>query len=133
MESQAPSKREIMLWSARPLSLHGRTRMSRAMARVFFIVLLLAIAGLPAMAQETSAPAGAGQAPPVGAPAAAAPMAAAAEPPPALVDNPLGEIPPDEPRMEAYSHGHYILYFLGSFWDMAVQALLVFTGFGATL
>ena len=110
--------------------------MSKTMARVLWVMLLLVIAGSRSSAQERSTPAGVAAAPagtiaPAG--SAEAPQAAAAEAPPALMDNPLGEVPPDEPRMEAYSHGHYVLYFLGAFWDMAVLALLVFTGFGATL
>ena len=33
-----------------------------------------------------------------------------------LEENPLGSVPPDDPRMESYSHGGYWLFFIGSLW-----------------
>lgn len=52
---------------------------------------------------------------------------------PAMSENPLGPIPPDDPRMEAYSHGGQVLYAVGTVWGLALLALIVATGFGAWL
>ena len=52
---------------------------------------------------------------------------------PEMVQHPLGEIPPDDPRMEAYSHGNYVLHVANFLWTAAILGLIVFSGFGATL
>ncbi len=52
---------------------------------------------------------------------------------PALIDHPLGEVPPDEPKMESYSHGNYALVLAESLWNTGLLALIVFSGFGSTL
>ncbi len=58
----------------------------------------------------------------------AAPTAA-----PAIVEDALGAVPADDPRMEAYSHGGYLLFALGSLWSIGVLALIVFSGFAVRL
>ena len=50
-----------------------------------------------------------------------------------LVKNALGGVPPDEPRMETYSHGNYALFFVGSLWSIGLLAVIVITGFGGWL
>ena len=62
-------------------------------------------------------------------PAAAGTLSAAPE----MVEHPLGEIPPDEPRMTSYSHGNYILHVVDFVWTAGILGLIVFSGFGATL
>jgi len=52
---------------------------------------------------------------------------------PEMVKHPLGEIPPDDPRMEAYSHGRYVLHVADFLWTAGILGLIVFSGFGATL
>lgn len=59
--------------------------------------------------------------------------AAVSPAPPAMSENPLGPIPPDDPRMEAYSHGGYAIYAIGTVWGLVLLALIVATGFGAWL
>jgi STE24 endopeptidase len=49
------------------------------------------------------------------------------------VEGALGEVPPDEPRMEAYSHGGYVLSLVDALWGMALLAVIVFSGLGAWL
>jgi len=87
-----------------------------------FGVLLLAMLLVPAPArlpaQESHAQAAAG---------------VEAAGPPALVDNPLGGVPPDDPKMESYSHGNYLLVLVESLWSAGLLALIVFSGFGSTL
>ncbi|MFQ5876492.1 MAG: M48 family metallopeptidase [Acidobacteriota bacterium] len=53
--------------------------------------------------------------------------------PPALIEGALDGIPEDEPEMEAYSHGNYALFLVGSLWSIALLCLVVFTGFAGTL
>jgi STE24 endopeptidase len=50
-----------------------------------------------------------------------------------LVKNALEGVPPDEPRMEAYSHGNYVLFFVGALWSIGLLAAIVMTGFGGWL
>ena len=87
-----------------------------------FGVVLLAMLLIPALArlpaQESHAQTGAG-----------VEVAGA----PALIDNPLGEVPPDEPKMESYSHGNYLLFLVESLWNTGLLVLIVFSGFGGTL
>jgi len=59
-------------------------------------------------------------------PASAAPETV----PPKMSENPLGPIPPDDPRMESYSHGGYVLYAIGTIWGLLLLALFVGSGFG---
>jgi STE24 endopeptidase len=53
--------------------------------------------------------------------------------PPGLMPDPLGPIPPDEPRNEAYAHGGYVLFFAGAFWSLAVLLFIVRSRLGARL
>ena len=53
--------------------------------------------------------------------------------PPVMVDNPLGEVPPDDPRMQSYSHGNYALYVVDFLWSSGLLALIVFSRFGGVL
>jgi STE24 endopeptidase len=53
--------------------------------------------------------------------------------PPELVQSALEGVPPDGPRMEAYSHGNYVLFFVGVLWSVGLLALIVMTGFGGWL
>ncbi len=53
--------------------------------------------------------------------------------PPALVESPLGGLPRDDPRTEAYSHGGYVLFFADSLWSMALLFAIVASGLGAYL
>ncbi len=57
----------------------------------------------------------------------------AAIPTPEMVQHPLGEVPADDPRMEAYSHGNYILHLAHFLWTAGILGLIVFSGSGATL
>ena len=50
-----------------------------------------------------------------------------------IFEDALDVIPEDEPRMEAYSHGNYTLFLVGSVWSLALLVAIVFTGFGSTL
>jgi len=52
---------------------------------------------------------------------------------PTLVENPLGEVPPDDPKMESYSHGNDLLYLVDALWGAGLLAIIVFSGFAATL
>src|SRR5437879_6349433 len=52
---------------------------------------------------------------------------------PEMVKHPLGEVPADDPRMEAYSHGNYILHLAHFLWTAGILGLIVFSGSGATL
>lgn len=53
--------------------------------------------------------------------------------PPELMPDPLGPVPPDTPEIEAYAHGGYVLFFLGTGWSLAVLLVIVRSGFGARL
>ena len=53
--------------------------------------------------------------------------------PTVLVENPLGEVPPDDPKMESYSHGNYLLQLVRPLWNAGLLAIIVFSGFGGTL
>ena len=50
--------------------------------------------------------------------------------PPALMENALEGVPPDEERMQAYSHGNYILFVVNVGWSIGLLLLIVTTGFG---
>ena len=52
---------------------------------------------------------------------------------PVMEEHPLGDVPADEARMEAYSHGNYILGVVDFLWSAGLLALIAFSGFGATL
>ena len=52
---------------------------------------------------------------------------------PVMEPHPLGAVPPDAPRMEAYSHGNYILRVVDFVWTVGLLALVAFSGLGATL
>lgn len=52
---------------------------------------------------------------------------------PVLMPDPLGPVPPDPPRNEAYAHGGYLLFFVGTFWSIAVLLFIVRSGLGARL
>ena len=52
---------------------------------------------------------------------------------PVMEEHPLGDVPPDDPRMESYSHGNYILGVVDFLWSAGLLALIAFSGFGATL
>jgi len=98
-------------------------------ARVFVAVAVLVMAGhqnRPAVAAQPGA-----AEPTAPAPAAIGPETIA--PVPQMVEHPLGAIPPDDPRMESYSHGSYVLYVVNSLWSAGILGLIVFSGFGATL
>jgi STE24 endopeptidase len=52
---------------------------------------------------------------------------------PVLVEDPLGAVPADDPRMEAYSHGGYLMFAARSLWSIGVLVLVVWSGFGSRL
>ena len=52
---------------------------------------------------------------------------------PRVADDALEIKPEDDPRMEEYSHGGYILFFVGRFWTIAVLLLIVLSGLGSWL
>jgi len=85
---------------------------------VFAALALLVVGAVVARAQETAPP------------AVAAPPAAA-DAPPALVDNPLGPVPPDEPRTEAYAHGGYALFLANMAFSLALLAAILASGLSA--
>lgn len=85
-------------------------------------LLLLAACATPALGAEPVD---------VGAAAAGAPESGAASP--ELMPDPLGPVPPDDAKTEAYAHGAYALFFLGTFWSLAVLFAVVASGFGAGL
>ncbi|OLC54028.1 MAG: hypothetical protein AUH92_04810 [Acidobacteria bacterium 13_1_40CM_4_69_4] len=108
----------------------------RTAARLLFVPACVAVAMLAGAAglQTLSAAAAADRAAAGTAPAPPeAAGAGAATPAPQMVEHPLGEIPPDDPRMESYSHGNYILHVVHFLWTAGVLGLIVFSGFGATL
>src|SRR2546426_12684940 len=97
----------------------GDETMTYRTSRVAPLVLLLLLGWSRAAAQG---------------PAARAPGDAAGdEGPSAQVENPLGDVPPDDPGMESYSHGNYLLYLVDILWSAAFLAIVVFSGFAATL
>ncbi len=100
--------------------------MTRGRIGGLLFVLLLALGPACAAAQGTPTPSR--QEPPAATGAVVGEAGA-----PALVDNPLGEVPPDDPKMESYSHGNYLLYLVDSLWSAGLLAIFVFSGFGATL
>jgi Zn-dependent protease with chaperone function len=91
--------------------------MTRCAACVLTFVLLLLPGHVPAAPQSPGAP---------------GPGPGNAEPP-ALVSHPLADVPPDDPIMEAYSHGNYVLFLVEYLWSAALLAVIVVSGFGATL
>jgi len=90
------------------------------MARAALLILLLSVVSPFAVAQETTGR---------GAPG----FSVAEAGPPALIADALGEVPPDDPKMESYSHGNYMLYLVDAVWSAGLLAIIVFTGFAATL
>ena len=74
--------------------------------------LLLVVGAVAARAQEAAPP-------------------AAADAPPALVDNPLGPVPPDEPRNEAYAHAGYALFLVNTLFSLALLVVILATGMSA--
>src|SRR3989338_7529751 len=52
---------------------------------------------------------------------------------PVMEEHPLGDLPADDPRMESYAHGNYILGVVDFLWSAGLLALIVFSGFSATL
>jgi STE24 endopeptidase len=52
---------------------------------------------------------------------------------PQLMDDPLGDVPADSPRMEAYAHGRYALFVAQGLLAIAVLCLIVVTGLGSYL
>jgi len=95
-------------------------------SRVAPLVLLLLLGWSREAAQGTAAPVGQ-------TPKEAPGDAAGDEGPSAQVENPLGDVPPDDPGMESYSHGNYLLYLVDILWSAAFLAIVVFSGFAATL
>ena len=95
-------------------------------SRVAPLVLLLLLGWSRAAAQGPAAPVGQ-------TPKEAPGDAAGDEGPSAQVENPLGDVPPDDPGMESYSHGNYLLYLVDILWSAAFLAIVVFSGFAATL
>jgi STE24 endopeptidase len=70
-----------------------------------------------------------------GAPGAANQPAAETAPPAVSTASatPVLEVPADQSRQKAYSHGRYALYFVNVFWGMLVLYLLLTTGLSARL
>src|SRR5437867_12193029 len=95
----------------------GDETMTYRTSRVAPLVLLLLLGWSRAAAQGPAAPGD----------------AAGDEGPSAQVENPLGDVPPDAPGMESYSHGNYLLYLVDILWSAAFLAIVVFSGFAATL
>ncbi len=52
---------------------------------------------------------------------------------PVMEDHPLADLPADDPRMESYAHGNYILGVVDFLWSAGLLALIAFSGFSATL
>ncbi|HEV8701017.1 MAG TPA: M48 family metallopeptidase [Candidatus Polarisedimenticolia bacterium] len=52
---------------------------------------------------------------------------------PVMEPHPLGDVPPDDPRMESYSHGNYVLRVADFLWTAGLLAGIAFSGLGATL
>jgi len=50
-----------------------------------------------------------------------------------VIENALDGVPPDEPRMEAYSHGGYVLRLVDFLWGIALLSVIVFSGLGGYL
>ncbi len=99
------------------------------LARAIVVVAVMAPSGLegrPAVAARPGAVA-------TTATAAATLGPEATAPAPRMVEHPLGEIPQDDPLMESYSHGNYVLYVIGFLWTLGSLGLIVFSGFGSTL
>jgi STE24 endopeptidase len=67
------------------------------------------------------------------APSASASPAAGEEKPPVMVEDPLGGVPQDNPRTEAYSHGGYALFFVDAFWSIALLLIIVASGLAGYL
>ena len=88
----------------------------RRLAVMVFVAstLLLVVGAVAARAQEAAPP-------------------AAADAPPTLVDNPLGPVPPDEPRNEAYAHSGYALFVVNTLFSFALLVVILATGLSAWL
>ncbi len=52
---------------------------------------------------------------------------------PVLLADALAGVPEDDPRMEEYSHGNYVLFVVRAVWAAALLALIVWSGLGARL
>lgn len=52
---------------------------------------------------------------------------------PVLVERALAGVPPDDPRMELYSHGGYALFCAGAVWTALVLWFIVASGLGGAL
>ena len=99
--------------------------MTNGKVRAALLVLLLLPVGSRAAARVLAV---------AGAQPKPAPAAGAGDPGSrAPVEDPLGEVPPDDPSMEAYSHGNYLLFLFDSLWSAALLSIIVFSGFAATL
>ena len=102
--------------------------MSRRLPLLAVCLLALGVSALrpqtaPAARPETPRPAPAERPAPPGQSAAA----------PTMIENALAAVPEDEPRMEAYSHGRYVLFVVGVFWSIAVLLLIVASGIAGRL
>jgi STE24 endopeptidase len=53
--------------------------------------------------------------------------------PPSLIEDALGKVPPDDPKMESYSHGNDLLSLIGFLWTAGLLAILVASGLAARL
>jgi STE24 endopeptidase len=80
-------------------------------------------------------PAAGGGAPAAAAPAAPAPVGGprGAAPARSILPDALARVPPDDPRMRAYSRGGYALFIAGGLWNFAVLLCLTASGLGARL
>jgi STE24 endopeptidase len=85
-----------------------------AVTVVAAFALLIVVGAVAARAHEASPP-------------------AAADAPPTLVDDPLGQVPPDEPRNEAYAHAGYALFLVNTLFSLALLAVILATGLSAWL
>jgi STE24 endopeptidase len=88
--------------------------------------LIAAIAAPPAVAIDEPPP-------PRTAGATAVPSGSTAPGAPGLLESALDGVPPDDPRMEAYSHGGYALRLVDFLWGVALLSVIVFTGLGGYL
>ena len=64
---------------------------------------------------------------------ACVPLLGAEGPPPDLMPDPLGPIPPDSPASESYAHGGYALFIARGAWTLLTLWLIVASGLGAWL
>jgi len=83
-----------------------------AVAVLAALALLLVGGAVAAVAQEAAPP-------------------ATADTPPTLVDNPLGPVPADQPRNQAYAHAGYVLFVANTLFSFALLVLVLVTGLSA--